>query len=224
MINPLIDNLDGFTLQELDQKVSDLQRKYFMTPNPQVQAQIANVLDIYRLEQQDRRVKEMMRQQNDENGENSLDNLININKCHVVLCDESDDINLFNKAAQEQGLDKLTTYIPIDVEQKDFDSALQSEWFMPDEYKNMDIYSYLEQKCQTNPSVARLDEEFIEYDNRNMLDLLRYMVYLVDFMRENDIVWGVGRGSSVASYILFLIGVHKVNSIQYGLDYKEFLR
>jgi|TARA_B110000093_G_C12935047_1_gene395343 hypothetical protein len=78
MINPLIDNLDGFTLQELDQKVSDLQRKYFMTPNPQVQAQIANVLDIYRLEQQDRRVKEMMRQQNDENGENSLDNLINI--------------------------------------------------------------------------------------------------------------------------------------------------
>ena len=148
----------------------------------------------------------------------------NINKCHVVLCDESDDINLFNKAAQEQGLDKLTTYIPIDVEQKDFDSSLQSEWFMPDEYKNMDIYSYLEQKCQTNPSVARLDEEFIEYDNRNMLDLLRYMVYLVDFMRENDIVWGVGRGSSVASYILFLIGVHKVNSIQYGLDYKEFLR
>ena len=78
MINPLIDNLDGFTLQELDQKVSDLQRKYFMTPNPQVQAQIANVLDIYRLEQQDHRVKEMMRQQNDENGENSLDKLINI--------------------------------------------------------------------------------------------------------------------------------------------------
>ena len=78
MINPLIDNLDGFTLQELDQKVSDLQRKYFMTPNPQVQAQIANVLDIYRLEQQDRRLKEMMRQQNDENGENSLDKLINI--------------------------------------------------------------------------------------------------------------------------------------------------
>jgi hypothetical protein len=78
MINPLIDNLDGFTLQELDQKVSDLQRKYFMTPNPQVQAQIANVLDIYRLEQQDRKVKEMMRQQNDENGENSLDKLINI--------------------------------------------------------------------------------------------------------------------------------------------------
>ena len=57
-----------------------------------------------------------------------------------------------------------------------------------------------------------------------MYNLLRYMCYLVDFMRENNIVWGVGRGSSVSSYVLFLIGIHKVNSIQYDLDYKEFLR
>jgi hypothetical protein len=78
MINPLIDSLEHFTLRELEEKVTDLQRKYFMSRNPQVQVQISNVLDIYRLEQQDRRVKEMMRQQNDENGENSLDNLINI--------------------------------------------------------------------------------------------------------------------------------------------------
>ena len=57
-----------------------------------------------------------------------------------------------------------------------------------------------------------------------MMDLLRYMIYLVDFMRKENIVWGVGRGSSVASYVLYLIGIHKVDSIQYGLDYKEFLR
>ena len=147
-----------------------------------------------------------------------------VDKCHVVLCDPSDDIEKFNAAMREQYLPELTTYIPLDVDQKTFDGALQSEWFMPDEYKNMDIYSYLEQKCQTNPSVDRLDEEFIEYDNRNMLDLLRYMVYLVDFMRENNIVWGVGRGSSVASYVLYLIGVHRIDSIQYDLDWTEFLR
>ena len=57
-----------------------------------------------------------------------------------------------------------------------------------------------------------------------MLNLLRYMVYLVDHMRENNIVWGVGRGSSTASYVLFLIGIHKINSIQFGLDWREFLR
>ena len=50
------------------------------------------------------------------------------------------------------------------------------------------------------------------------------MVYLVDHMRENNIVWGVGRGSSTASYVLFLIGIHKINSIQFGLDWREFLR
>lgn len=78
MINPLIDSLDHFTLQELEDKIADLQRKYFLTRNPQVQVQITNVLDIYKLELQDRRVKELTKQQNQDNGENSLDNLINI--------------------------------------------------------------------------------------------------------------------------------------------------
>ena len=78
MINPLIDSLDHFTLQELEDKIADLQRKYFLTRNPQVQVQIANVLDIYKIELQDRRIKELKRQQNQGNDENSLDNLINI--------------------------------------------------------------------------------------------------------------------------------------------------
>ena len=67
-------------------------------------------------------------------------------------------------------------------------------------------------------------EELAEFEEHGMLDLLRYMIYLVDFMRENNIVWGVGRGSSVASYVLYLLDVHKVDSFKYNLDYKEFLR
>ena len=145
-------------------------------------------------------------------------------KVHVVLCDANDDVDKFNSAMEEQGLDKLQKYIPLDVDQKTFDGVCQSEWFMPDEYKNMDIYSYVEQKCETHEEVQRIDEEFIAYDEKGLLDLLRYMVYLVDFMRENNIVWGVGRGSSVASYVLYLIGVHRIDSIQYGLDWQEFLR
>jgi len=77
MINPLIDSLEHFTLPELEEKVTELQRKYFMSANPSVQVQISNVLDIYLLELQDRRMKEFQRQNNQENGENSLDNLIN---------------------------------------------------------------------------------------------------------------------------------------------------
>ena len=53
---------------------------------------------------------------------------------------------------------------------------------------------------------------------------LGFLIYLIDLMRTNNIVWGVGRGSSVSSYILYLIGVHKVNSILYKLDINDFLR
>ena len=147
-----------------------------------------------------------------------------VDKCHVVLCDESDDINKFNTVMSEQGLPTLTKYIPIDVDEKTFDSALQSEWFMPKEYKELNVHNYVLTKCKTQEETARCATELAEYDGRGMIPLLQYMIYLVDFMRENNIIWGVGRGSSVASYVLYLIGVHRINSIQFDLDWREFLR
>jgi len=145
-------------------------------------------------------------------------------KVHVVLCDANDDVDKFNAAMEEQGFDKLQKYIPLDVDQKTFDSVCQSEWFMPDEYKQLTIQNYVLNKCKTDKEIERVSEELKAFRERDMFNLLRYMVYLVDFMRENNIVWGVGRGSSVASYVLYLIGVHRINSIQYDLDWREFLR
>ncbi len=145
-------------------------------------------------------------------------------KVHVVLCDESDDVDKFNVAMEEQGLPKLQKYIPLDVDQKTFDGVCQSEWFMPDQYKNMNVIEYIIKLTNTPQEYKRVDEELQEFKKRDMLDLLKYMIYLVDFMRDNNIIWGVGRGSSVASYVLYLIGVHKINSIQFGLDWREFLR
>ena len=43
-------------------------------------------------------------------------------------------------------------------------------------------------------------------------------------MRKNSVLWGLGRGSSVASYVLYLLGVHRINSLYYDLDIKEFLK
>jgi len=62
------------------------------------------------------------------------------------------------------------------------------------------------------------------YIDRELIDLLRYLKYFVDTMRANNIVWGLGRGSSVASYVLYLIGVHRINSMYYDLDIGEFLK
>ena len=148
-----------------------------------------------------------------------------VDKVHVVLCDESDDVEKFNEAMEEQGLNKLQKYIPLDVDQKTFDGVCQSEWFMPDKYKELDVVAHLYSLCEGDDKrFHRVNEELAEFERRGMFNLLRYMIYLVDFMRENNIVWGVGRGSSVASYVLYLIGIHKINSIQFGLDWREFLR
>ena len=150
-----------------------------------------------------------------------------VDKCHVVLCDPSDDIDKFNAAMQDQHLPELTKYIPLDVDQKTFDGVCQGEWFMPNEYKDINVYEYVLGKAETpcpQHVQDRIWQELDAFRDRGMEDLLRYMIYLVDFMRENDIVWGVGRGSSVASYVLYLIGVHKIDSIQFDLDWREFLR
>jgi DNA polymerase III alpha subunit len=158
----------------------------------------------------------------------------NADKVHVVLCDQNDDVDKFNEVCEEQGINKLQKYIPLDVDQKTFDGVCQSEWFMPDEYKELDIKVWLleklQEELQSDPHsvytefLPRVNEELQAFTERGMIPLLRYMIYLVDFMRENDIVWGVGRGSSVASYVLYLIGVHRIDSIQYDLDWREFLR
>ena len=71
---------------------------------------------------------------------------------------------------------------------------------------------------------SRVEEEMKLYNSFNLHNVLRFLIYLIDTMRAHGIVWGVGRGSSVASYVLYLIGVHKVNSIKYKLDIHEFLR
>jgi DNA polymerase III alpha subunit len=95
---------------------------------------------------------------------------------------------------------------------------------MPDHYKELDVVRFLNNRELTFEQRDRVREELQAFTERSMIPLLRYMCYLVDFMRENNIVWGVGRGSSVASYVLYLIGVHRIDSIQYDLDWTEFLR
>ena len=95
---------------------------------------------------------------------------------------------------------------------------------MPEEYQNFNLVEFLLDKCQTEEQSNRVLEElelFVQYD---MIPVLNYLKYLVDTMRANNIVWGVGRGSSVASYCLYLLGVHKIDSIKFSLDIREFLK
>lgn len=134
-------------------------------------------------------------------------------------------VDQFNAAknTNKDNFDFLSTYVDPDLSIEDFDKQNQVEWFMPVEYKTMDIENFLVQNCPKE-NYERLIEEIQLFRQHNMTDLLRYLKYLVDTMREHNIVWGVGRGSSVASYCLYIIGVHRIDSIKYNLDIKEFLK
>ena len=147
------------------------------------------------------------------------------------------DINEFKNAVVEFSTEKLSKHFfdsefvnslrsPADdgLTVEDYDLSCQENLLMPAEYKQFDIAEYILEQCTTQEQLQRVGKELLLYQERNMFPLLQYMKYLVDTMRENDIVWGVGRGSSVASYVLYLIGVHRIDSIYYNLDVEEFLR
>jgi DNA polymerase III alpha subunit len=117
---------------------------------------------------------------------------------------------------------KILSKSPETVEE--FDRIQQSHWYMPQEYKDMDIAKHILDLCKTQEELQRVGEELLLYADRDLLDLLKYLKYFVDTMRANNVVWGLGRGSSVASYVLYLLGVHRINSMYYDLDIKEFLK
>ena len=109
-------------------------------------------------------------------------------------------------------------------DEAEFHKQCQSKWHMPSEYLQLDIAQHVLSLCENEVELQRCGAELLLFQERSLFDLLKYLKYLVDTMRTNDIIWGVGRGSSVASYVLYKLGVHRVDSIYYNLDIQEFLR
>jgi DNA polymerase III alpha subunit len=139
---------------------------------------------------------------------------------------DKDTVAQFNKSVYENrdSIGLLKEFQTPTDSLEFFDEANQCDWFMPEEYQKFPIVNWLYDQCKTVEELARVDQELLLFIQHSMFDVLFYLKYLVDTMRENNIVWGVGRGSSVASYVLYLIGVHKIDSIKYKLDINEFLK
>lgn len=156
----------------------------------------------------------------------------------ILMHDINPDINEFKpgpfvvEASDDQvqktnefvGYEALIKHLEADKSIEEFDADNQNNWWMPDSYKEMDIAKYILDLCKTDAELQRCGEELLLYVERDLLDLLRYMKYLVDTMELKGVIWGVGRGSSVASYVLYLLKVHKIDSMYYKLDPREFLR
>lgn len=146
------------------------------------------------------------------------------NMQHVTV-DHGVDIERAIHTVQEPGAMVQWTFPEAsDIAVPDWDHIQQQHWHMPDSYRDMDITTHVLDLCDTDAELQRCGEELIMYQERGLMDLLRYLQYLVDVMRENHVIWGVGRGSSVASFVLYKLGVHRINSLYYELDPTEFLR
>ena len=139
---------------------------------------------------------------------------------------DSELLEQFNNSVKinADSIPQLTLYKESDQTIQEFDKLNQNQWFMPEEYRLYDIVDWLYTQCRTIEQKERVTLELKLYAQHDMIMLLKYLKYLVDTMRENKVVWGVGRGSSVASYVLYLIGIHKIDSIKYNLDINEFLK
>lgn len=125
------------------------------------------------------------------------------------------DIKQFNKVAKELELNDIS-----DV------SRISKEFNIPQHYKELDVEKYIHDKLiQRDPDeIGRVEMELEMYRERGLFPVLQLLIWIVDTMRKHNLVWGVGRGSSVSSYLLYILGVHKVDSHKYRLDIKEFLK
>ena len=136
-----------------------------------------------------------------------------------------EDTKQYNSSLKELGIDlPIINTAPDRETLAEFDLKNINNWHMPEKYYQIDVLGWLLDKCQNDDEKTRVQMEYKLFEQKEFIKVLQFLMYFVDTLRANNLVWGVGRGSSVASFCLFLIGVHKINPLLYNLDITEFLR
>lgn len=139
-----------------------------------------------------------------------------------ILCVDSDDQTEWETALR---LCDATIEGPQHADLMQFqDINWFDYWLTPEPWKSIDVHTWCLKHCKTQIERDRIDYEMEQYKQRNMEPIFRHLLYCVDVWRKNGVVWGVGRGSSVCSFVLHLIGINRINPLEYGLDIKEWLK
>jgi DNA polymerase III alpha subunit len=111
-------------------------------------------------------------------------------------------------------------------------NSLNFEWNFGKSYQQIDVEDFvlecLEQeiqhfsKSEQSVRIKRTIKELELFKQHSFMTVLKLMVFIIDVFEQQNIVWGVGRGSSVSSYVLYLIGVHDIDSVEYNLPIEDF--
>lgn len=113
-------------------------------------------------------------------------------------------------------------------------NPISTKWTTPSPYSTLDVEQYLVSAHEIlflgvvpDEEFAlrerRLCQEILAYKDRGLFDVVRAVIWIINTLTANSVVWGVGRGSSVSSYVLYVIGVHDVDSYLYDLSLDDFL-
>ena len=137
-----------------------------------------------------------------------------------LLITPDDNIEIYNQWCRMYDKSDHMIAVPPPIDP----TSRADRWWIDDAYRDLDVRASVLAWCETDLERARVQQEMDLFEARGLIPVLRLMIQLVDHFRKNNIIWGVGRGSSVASYVLFLIGVHKINALAYGLEISEFLK
>lgn len=119
---------------------------------------------------------------------------------------------------------RLNTIVNNSITATDYHYELSKKFNIPDEYKNLDLKTYVLDLCETEEEKRRVLYEFYHFDRINFTYILPLLVYIINTFIDNNLLWGVGRGSSVASYVLYKLGIHSINSLKYDIDFNEFIK
>lgn len=139
------------------------------------------------------------------------------------LTEHSPDTLLFNDNSAERLLTACQEPIKLDF-----------TWLLPEPYLSMDLGATIVDRAEArlielnypldvnHLALERIMEEYEEIEKRGMVEFFKTIIYILDTFRQQGVVWGVGRGSSCASYILFILGLHSVDAVLYDVPMSEF--
>lgn len=138
----------------------------------------------------------------------------------IAALERDDEVDLYNQLAD----------VPLKYGNFEINFAPDFTWQIPAKFASLDIpkmlTEFLINKFGTHKNFQaykeRLEIELTEIENRNLSNMIQTLMFVMDYLKKAEIVYGVGRGSSCASLALYLIGVHCIDPVKYDISYHEF--
>lgn len=141
-----------------------------------------------------------------------------------------DGFSVTELSQEVERYNRLVTDQPISV--KTGCAELDVSYSLPKRYAELDFTRYIEDEIIPRvpadelyaDRMSRLVAEITFIEKHDMVNLIRTLVYVRDTLNEKRVVWGIGRGSSCASYLLYLMEIHYVDPVAYDIPMDEFFR